>query len=372
MNSVIARMFDANANRAREAYRVLEDYARFALASQSLAGQIKADRHQLAEILQTLNLADSFIYRDTPGDIGTNIKAADEFQRCHLADVVTASGKRLAEALRVMEELAKTMQPEAAKILEAMRYRGYTIEQSLLRAAGGQQHQQRMATVRLCVLLTESLCRFSWQQTLEAVLAGGADCVQLREKQLADAALLHRARAVASACRARGVLAIINDRPDIAVLAGADGVHLGQSDIPCAEVRKLTGSEFIVGVSTQTIDQAREAVVAGASYIGVGPMFPTATKHKPQIVGPTYAQAAVAEIPLACVAIGGITLENIGALTAVGVTAVAVCSAVLGAEDPRETCQKIKRQLNAATSPPRASGIGGAGNPISHWTIPAG
>ncbi len=364
-------MFDANGNRAREAYRVLEDYARFVLASQALASQIKADRHQLAHVLQTLSLADGFIYRDVPGDVGTGIKAVDEFERRNLADVVAASAKRLAEALRVMEELAKTMSPDAAGTLESMRYHGYTVEQILLRAARGQQQQQRLATVKLWVLLTESLCRHPWQQTLEAILAGGVDCVQLREKYLTDAALLHRARAVVAACRTAGVLAIVNDRADIAVLAGADGVHLGQSDLPCADARKITGADFFIGVSTENIEQARQAVLDGASYIGVGPMFPTATKPKLHIAGPASAQAAVAEIPIACIAIGGLTAENIGAVTAAGVTAVAVCSAVLGAEDPQAACLKIKSQLTATSRPGLPTGAN-VGNPGNHWTTPAG
>ena len=371
MTSSIARIFDANANRAREAYRVLEDYARFALASQPLASQLKADRHQLAHILKTLGLTDSFIYRDAIGDVGIGIKAVDEFERRNLADVVAASAKRLAEALRVMEELAKTMLPQAAKTLESMRYRGYTIEQTLLLAAGGQQQQQRLATIRLCVLLTESLCRHPWQKTLQAILAGGVDCVQIREKCWTDAALLNRVRVVVAACRTAGVLAIVNDRPDIAVLAGADGVHLGQSDLPCADARKITGSDFIIGVSTATVAQGRQAVLDGASYIGVGPMFPTPTKPTLQVAGLAYAQAAVAEMPIACIAIGGITAENIGALTAAGVRAVAVCSAVLGAEDPRAACVQIKSQL--ATTVPRASQtIAGGGKPINDSTTPAG
>ena len=371
MNSSIARMFDANANRAREAYRVLEDYARFALASQPLASQIKADRHQLAEILKTLGLSDSFFYRDAGGDVGIGIKEPDELRRRNLAEVVAAAGKRLAEALRVMEELAKTMRPEAARTLESMRYRGYTVEQSLLRAAGGQQHQQRLAAVRLCVLLTESLCRHPWRKTLDALLAGGVDCVQLREKCWADAALLDRARVVVAACRAAGVLAIVNDRADIAVLAGADGVHLGQGDLPCAEARKITGSDFIIGVSTATMAQGREAVLDGASYIGIGPMFPTTTKPELQVAGPAYAQAAVAEMPIACMAIGGITAENIGALTAAGVTAVAVCSAVLGAEDPQAACALIK-SLMATIVPQAPPTITGIDKSINHSTTLTG
>jgi thiamine-phosphate pyrophosphorylase len=220
--------------------------------------------------------------------------------------------------------------------------------------AGGGELKARMAEVRLYVLLTESLCVRGWEETLDAILGcGGIEaagsgvggdesrsrrlCIQLREKTLPDGELLRRARVVADKCRRAGAVSIINDRPEIAMLAGADGVHVGQTDLACREIRKLCGSRLIVGVSTENLDQARTAVRDGATYIGAGPMFPTTTKdksHLPALPGPDYAAAALGEIPLPIIPIGGITLANLPQLTTRGVRAVAVCSAIIAAPDP--------------------------------------
>ena len=348
MDPTIARMLDANSNRAREALRVMEDYARFGLNDDELCGRLKRLRHGLAEALAALHIDDALLARNTPGDVGTQLSTPAEMRRLGIADVVTAAGKRLSEALRVLEEAGKTIDAGAAATIEQLRYEGYGLEQMLARAA---PQAGRFAGVRLYVLLTESLCKLPWEQTLDAVLAGGATCVQLREKALADGELLRRARIVAEKCRTRGVVSIINDRPDIARLSGADGVHVGQTDLPVAEIRRLMGHEMIVGVSTERLEQARQAVRDGATYIGVGPMFPTTTKDKPRLAGPTYARDAVAAVPLPCVAIGGIAAGNVGQLTAVGVRAVAVCAAVIGDADPAARCRELAASLPPVNPP---------------------
>jgi thiamine-phosphate pyrophosphorylase len=344
MNLPSARILDANANRAREALRVLEDYARFVLDDTDLSTQLKTLRHDLAAALRQLHIDDAMLARDTAADIGTAISTPAEFVRQSLTDVVIAAGKRLSEALRVLEEIAKTIDAAPAAAIEQIRYRGYTLEQTLSRIA----HQSgRFAEVQLYVLLTEALCRQPWEQTMNALIAGGAQCIQLREKALPDQEFLRRAKIVAERCRTAGVISIINDRPDIAQLAGADGVHLGQTDLPCAAARKLLGHGPIVGVSTENLTQARQAVRDGATYIGVGPMFPTSTKEKPRIAGPAYAAQAVKSISVPCVAIGGIMPENVGEIAVVGVHSVAVCSAIIGDLDPAARCKEFLSKLSA-------------------------
>ena len=342
MNLHSARMLDANANRAREALRVLEDYARFALDNAAICGQLKSLRHELAAALGRLHIDDAVLARDTTGDVGTAISTAAEMARPGLAEVVIAAGKRLSEALRVLEEVGKTIDPVAAAALEQIRYRGYTLEQTLARVA---RQAGRFADVRLYVLLTEALCRQPWEQTLDALLAGGAQCVQLREKTLPDTEFLRRATIVAERCRQAGAISIINDRPDIAQLAGADGVHVGQTDLPCGAVRKVLGHEAMVGVSTEHLAQARAAVADGATYVGVGPMFATHTKDKPRIAGTAYAAEAIKSLSLPCVAIGGITPANVSDLTAVGVRCVAVCAAIIGDADPAGRCREFLAKM---------------------------
>ena len=341
----VLRLLDANANRAREALRVVEDYARFVLDDGAVSAELKAIRHDLTAATRVF-LADAILHRDTPGDVGTGTKTASEVRRGDVADVVTAAGKRLGEALRAIEEFLKTVSPADGDRVEALRYRFYDMEHRLaftLRPAGG-----RFGDVRLYVLVTESVCKRPWDQAAEQAVLGGADCLQLREKDLESGELLRRARRLVDICRGHRAVSIINDRPDIATLSGADGVHVGQSDLPAREVRKLIGAGKLLGVSTHHMEQSRQAVRDGADYIGVGPFFRSSTKPRDFIAGPAYArEVAAAGLPIPAVAIAGITVGNVDEVLATGVRAVAVSSAVLAANDVRSAAAALKAKLRA-------------------------
>lgn len=352
----VLRILDANANRAREALRVMEEAARFVLNDADLTESLKHLRHDLVTLLLRFDTLP--FWRDVKGDVGTDVTTPREATREGVADVASAAGARLSEALRVMEEYGKVVDPAFASGVERLRYRGYELEQRLnARLSGG-----RAPSWRLCVLLSEALCVTGWRATLEATLRGGADCVQVREKDMADAALLSRVREVVAICRGlapggadqRGATVIVNDRPDIALLADADGVHLGQDDLPCREARKLVGRRLLIGVSTSRIEEARRAHEEGADYCGVGPMFPTTTKHKEHLAGPAYLREYLAWGRLPGLAIGGITPSNVATLAdaAAGVDSadcgswgVAVSSAICGANDPEAATRAIRRGL---------------------------
>ena len=343
MNPAVLRLLDANANRAREALRVLEDYARFVLDSRELSGDLKSLRHDLAESLKDL-LEQAILHRDTPGDVGTINKTQAELLREDLNEVVTAAGKRLGEALRAIEEYLKTVSPPSSSNIEQLRYRFYEIEQRLartLRPAG------LFAEVRLYVLITESCCRRPWLEAADQVLQGGADCLQLREKGLEEAEYLRRAHDLVALCHRYRKLCIINDRPDIAILSGADGVHVGQDDLPAIEVRKLIGPDKILGVSTHRIEQARQAVLDGADYIGVGPIFKSATKPRDFVAGLEYARQVASQITIPAVAIAGITAANVDEVLATGVRAVAVTAAVLDCDDPKGSTEVLGEKLQS-------------------------
>jgi thiamine-phosphate pyrophosphorylase len=141
------------------------------------------------------------------------------------------------------------------------------------------------------------------------------------------------------------VLSIINDRPDIALLAGADGVHVGQTDLPAVEARKIIGHDKILGISTHNLDQARQAHLDGADYIGVGPVFPSPTKPRDFLPGPDYAREASAQIPLPTVAIAGITEANIDQVLATGVQAIALTAAIATCDDPQSTTARLKQRI---------------------------
>ncbi|MBL0927720.1 MAG: thiamine phosphate synthase [Phycisphaerales bacterium] len=359
------RLIDANANRAREALRVMEDVARFGLDHQPLCRTLKNIRHDLAAALARLPEGLLIAHRDTPGDVGTAVSTPAEVRRSGLRDAAVAAGKRLSEALRAIEEGCKALAAScpgaagAAAAVEQLRYRGYDAERTLALALGTGRGRQ----FRLCVLLTESLCaHHPWPEVARLAMDGGADCLQLREKSLTDRELLSRARRLVGLAKPRGVAVFVNDRPDVALLAGADGVHLGQTDMSVAEARRIFGFELLVGVSTTTIDQARAARGDGADLCGVGPMFATTTKASPggrtdgSVAGPAFLREYLAADPPLPphLAIGGIGLVNVGQVAAAGARGVAASAAVCSAADPLAAAAELAAALGPAPRPPHA------------------
>jgi thiamine-phosphate pyrophosphorylase len=346
MNPNVLRILDANFNRAREALRVVEDYARFALDDGALCGDLKRLRHDLAAVTERW-VAEAILTRDTPGDVGTGIRTDREFERADVAAVVTAAGKRLGEALRTIEEYLKTVSPADAAAVELCRYRFYDME---LRVGRTLRPAERFGRVGLYVLITESVCRRPWLEVAEAAIDGGADCVQLREKELEGGELLRRSRALVALCRRRNVLCVINDRADVAVLSDADGVHVGQGDRPATEARTIVGPGKIVGVSTHNLDQARQAAADGADYVGVGPVFRSATKAREILPGLAFARDVAENLRIPAVAIAGITEANVDDVLATGIRAVAITAAVAAADDPRGAAGRLKAKVAARRS----------------------
>jgi thiamine-phosphate pyrophosphorylase len=208
--------------------------------------------------------------------------------------------------------------------------------------------RDRLSSIRLYALLTQSHCRRPWRETAQALLSGGADVIQLREKALPDRELLARARVLRELTARAGALLIINDRPDVALLSGADGVHLGQDDLPPADVRKMLGPGPIIGWSAHSAEQAEKAAELSADYIGVGPVAPTATKGYTEGKGAGLVRQVCARVRLPAVAIGGITPDNAASVIMAGATAVAVCSALCGAEDPEAAARELRAIVEGA------------------------
>jgi thiamine-phosphate pyrophosphorylase len=339
-----ARILDASANRAREALRVLEDYARFVQGDSLVSARLKNLRHQLAAALEQLPLYLLLQARDTLHDVGTNITTEQEQERASPSAVVRANAKRLQEALRTLEEYGKVLNPSFARVIERLRYESYTMERALSR---GGDLSARLVLAKLYVLVTEASCRASLVGTVGEALVGGAQVIQLREKQLDDRTLLATARDVGKMARSAGALFIVNDRPDIALLANADGVHLGQDDMPIHEARRILGPDALIGVSTHNIEQVREAVLAGANYLGVGPTFPSHSKAFDDFPGLEFVKQTAAETTLPFFVLGGVTQVNLQEILAAGGRRVAVSHAVCMAEDPRAVAQALRKMLEA-------------------------
>jgi len=338
----VARILDASANRSREALRVLEDYCRFVLNDAFLSGQLKQLRHDLAALMNQFPERLLLESRDTLHDVGTSISTAQERERSSPIEVVQANARRLQEALRSLEEFSKIFSPELGQAFEQIRYRSYTVERALLM---GSHARERLANAQLYVLVTEELCRTSLLGTVAEAIAGGTQIIQLREKNLEDGGLLRLASEVRRMTREAGALFIVNDRPDIARLAEADGVHLGQNDMPLREARRIVGPGALIGVSTHNVEQVRRAVLEGASYLGVGPTFVSRTKEFAAFAGLDLVRQALAETTLPAFVLGGVNVDNLPDLVALGCRRVAVSHAVCAAEDPRQVCARMRRLL---------------------------
>lgn len=337
-----ARIVDVNLNRARESFRVLDDYCRFVMDDRGLTEQVKRLRHSLAEASARLPQAVLLAARDTPNDVGTSISTQREYNRTTPAEVAAVNAKRLQEALRSAEEYGKVLDAGFGQAVEAIRYEAYTLECQIVRGADA---RARLADAKLYVLLTGSQCATAMDWLIEQAAEGGANVIQLREKELTDRELIARARQVREWTRRAGVLFIMNDRPDIARLVGADGVHLGQDDLPVAAARRILGQEMLIGLSTHTIEQVRRAVQDGADYIGVGPTFPSNTKQFEAFAGLEFVREVSEETTLPAFALGGINASNVAEVMAAGATRIAVSAAIATANEPRAAAVALRSKL---------------------------
>jgi thiamine-phosphate pyrophosphorylase len=357
------RIADAAANRSSEGLRVVEDYVRFVLDDAYLTELAKRLRHELAAAAAALPYAERAAMRDTRHDVGTNISTPSEARRHDSWEVCQASFARTKQALRSLEEFGKTTDfgktiearfasdPHFAETIEALRYRLYTLEKAV---AVLHDSRQRLQGVSLCVLIDGQASHEQFSALVAQLVDANVGMIQLRDKRLSDQALIERARcltAIGLPNQAQRPLILINDRPDIAAAAGADGVHLGQDDLSVKDARGILGPRKLIGVSTHSIQQARTAVLDGANYLGAGPTFRSPTKSFDQFPGLDYLRQVAAEISLPSFAIGGIDGENMRQVLAAGATRVAVSSAVAAAPNPGSAASKLLRILSAAAAP---------------------
>jgi len=181
--------------------------------------------------------------------------------------------------------------------------------------------------------------------TASQIIEGGADIIQIRAKELSTKELIEKAEPVRELARQHDVLFIVNDRPDVAVALDADGVHLGQEDMPINLARQTLGIDRIIGVSTHNIEQAKQAEAEGADYIDAGPVFFTPAKKDTPPTGVGFVESVKKSIRLPFVAIGGINKDNIAQLSNIGVKRIAVIRAILEAEDVTQATRQLKAKI---------------------------
>lgn len=342
MDKPTLRLLDANFNRAREALRVLEDFTRFILDDSRLTQTAKRIRHDVSLTISQLPAMDLLSSRDTPGDVGTTISTPTEQSRTDFLAVVQAAAKRLPEALRCLEEYCKIDHPVLAARIENIRYQSYELEKQILLRA---HRKNRFAQVRLYVILTEAITKRPLLEVAQQALDGGADCLQLREKNKTDREILDLALPICRLCRDADALFIMNDRPDLAVLADADGLHLGQDDLPVAQARNILTTNQFVGKSVHSLHEADSAIEEQPDYLAVGAIFQSTTKSTVDISGPELIARIRTTYSGPLVAIGGITPKNAELALSAGASAIAVCAAICAAENPKNAARSIKNLL---------------------------
>jgi len=346
MERAVYRIIDANFNRSREAIRVIEEFCRFALNSGPLTERARQIRHELSSAISRLNAGRLISSRDTLGDVGVGKTVDEQLVRSELRDCFTAGCKRLTEALRVLAEMTQTQDRSVAETIEKLRYAAYTLEKDIALFSDA---FEKFKGVRLYVIITSNLPTDIISLTCKCA-AGGADCIQLRAKAVEDDELFAIAVEFVRICKDAGVLSIINDRVDVAVAAGADGVHLGQNDLPIEQARKLQLAPLIIGKSTHSPRQLRAACEERPTYVALGPVFATETKPTAEAVGLDYVRQAIgilADTGIGNVAIGGITLDNVEDVLRAGAKAIAVCAAVTKAGNPAAACGALKEKITA-------------------------
>lgn len=336
------RAFDAVANRAAEAIRVVEDVVRFMLDDRMLSAEAKQLRHDLAAAVAAVGRERRVLARDVAGDVGTDLEAERPLGRRTASDLLAANAARGGQAIRSLSELTALVAPKHAASFDPLRYRLYAIE---TKAAIAIRSGVRLDGVRLCVLVDGRESEAAFGRLLGNLLEAGVRMIQLRDKSLVTPELLSRARQAVAVARPFGAIVIVNDRVDVAIAAGAAGVHVGETDLPTRDARRLLGPDRLLGRTAHSMEELRSAVADGADYLGVGPCFASPTKAFGSFADRDFLAEAARATALPVFAIGGITVERLDELASLGFHRVAVASAVTAADDPSAAAIDFLRRL---------------------------
>ncbi|MDD5092960.1 MAG: thiamine phosphate synthase [Dehalococcoidia bacterium] len=333
------RIVDANLNRLGEGLRVLEEIARFMLDDVKMSEKLKNMRHDLLVISPETH-SRLLAARDSEGDVGRDIVVSSGSSREKVSDLVAANSKRAQEALRVLEEVVKL--PEmpsdlAGREFEKARFSLYEIEKGLFLRLARHAMMEKLSGLYAIIDPQVLAGRVSEAEAARQVIEGGASVIQFRDKDRPRGELVPIARELKRICAQAQVLFIINDYVDLALAVDADGVHVGQTDLPLMVVRGILPLDKIIGCSANTVKQARKAEAEGADYLGVGAIYPTATKPDAGVVGLEGLRKIRAAVSLPIVALGGIDQNNAGEVIKSGADAVAAISAILKGDIEKST-----------------------------------
>jgi thiamine-phosphate pyrophosphorylase len=342
LDKKISSILDANFGRLSEGLRVLEDMSRFILRDYKITRKLKETRHSLLEESKQYDLE----FLNSRGeDIGASLFAAGEGKRKNFVDLVVANAKRAEESLRVLEEYFKFLENKNWRKFQDSRFLLYNIEKEIVSKFSRGEKVKKLFPLYV-ILDAKYFKKKNPVELLKEVIKGGAKAVQLRDKKNNKRKILATALSLKKICRKASVLFLVNDYVDIALAVDADGVHLGDDDLPITAVRKILSFEKIIGRSVHSQKEAQEAEKEGADYISIGALYPTATKEDAILAKPPLIREIKNKISLPIVVIGGINENNLQEAMKFEVDGIAISKAILDKASPKTAVKKILSNLN--------------------------
>jgi thiamine-phosphate pyrophosphorylase len=340
------RILDANLNRISEGLRLLEDISRFTLNDSDLSEQLKSLRHEL--LPKERSFQEKLLNaRQAEEDVGASLEVDSEGERPDVVSLVRANSSRVQQSLRVLEEITKIPGQDIGldwEKLKSARFMLYDLEQRIFSKLSRHDKTKRITGLYL-ILDAQALAGQNEVETARQAIQGGASIIQLRDKIRLKGELVPLAQELQKLCTESNVLFIVNDHLDVALASDADGLHLGQGDLPLPIARRLLPADRIVGSSTATLDEALEAQGQGADYVAVGSIYPTPSKPDTRLAGLDTLRQVREKVSVPVVAIGGINEDNVAEVINAGADAVAFISAVLEASDVKEASRRLTARI---------------------------
>lgn len=347
MEKGILTAIDANLNRTLEGLRVCEDLFRFNLHDR-ISEEIKSMRHRISALSGFVDRSKLLSARDVKADTQKYIDTPGEIRREEVIDVFRANIRRAAEALRALEEFSKLITSAVSAEFQHVRFEVYDIEQRgealLLKSNILKKFNNSLYAIIDSAFVDDDKI----QTTAEILADSGADIIQLRMKTACDKRFFEHASSVVSICRERGVLCIVNDRADIALLSKTHGVHLGQNDLPVSSIQQLSGDGFIIGITAGNLEEAENALLSSADYIAIGPVYSTSSKDGKYLngIGKDFLKEICSRSNKPVAAIGGITSGNISEIIDTGCSCIAVISELYRDGKIAENTRRLKEIIN--------------------------
>lgn len=343
MKNKVLRIIDANLNRAMEGMRVVEDIVRLVWDHKPLASKIKNLRSELKKLSDDLPVSKIELLksRESAYDVGADLYSEGEEKREGVAEIITSNLKRTQEAVRVLEEFGKTFGGAFGRRFKAIRFKVYDLEKEIVELTA----KKGKLDFDLYVI-TDPDSEYPHEEIAKKAIAGGAKIIQLRDKKVMLGEYFRHAKKIREITRKAGVTFIVNNYVDICKASDADGVHLGQQDIPISVAKELLGEEKIIGVSTHSVAQAIKAEKQGADYISIGPIFATPSKSGFMPVGTSIIREVKKKVKIPFVAIGGIDESNIREVLRAGAKRVAVIKAISSQKGIARAVKKLRNLIS--------------------------